>query len=618
MMLSKEAFEKALQEDKAKVNRQIPASNIQFKNKPPTFKPPSNQRLKRDMLWEEKKKKKLLNSNPLAAGPMPAPVIKSNPPPEKKSNNISFPGAAHPPMEQNFPVEENRFSFENNVNSGPVMNTFEPEVVAPMPPPQPNPYSNQYPVNQPQNMNFNNDIPASEPSGYNNNGGFAVDSEDMEAKQKKQALLNDYKREMQEREDRKKREKQEEKRREREEMQKYSNPFGKGGAGAPNRNWDGKIITNRKPVAQMQQQMPQWNPPPQQMPQSFDPPPQPMISNQAPMQPNVQYMPPVQPQQNAMYNQYQPPIQPQPSFQPENPYEFQPPVMPHNMNQNQNQNFPVYNQRGMTPPVINQPQNLGEVNAYGNQFHPPPSYPQMNNNMPSAVNQNNSIDMIQPSIMSNNAKRIMTPNYNQNGFDVGAPDDVIKQRKNQVKNQWQRELLEQMEEKKRAKEEEKRKRDLEEMEEERKIQRERDEIEMRFKQEEEKKKREMADLQRANEDIMMANKRAQEKKANAGRCEMSLICFYIAKEKPPSAKRKFNRENLFGNGPQPPMQFQQPPPVQQQTVQPEVAQPQMGKTRMMNEIQEQIKATFDSELDKLRQEMSSRQKALRNQMEGLK
>ena len=94
--------------------------------------------------------------------------------------------------------------------------------------------------------------------------------------------------------------------------------------------------------------------------------------------------------------------------------------------------------------------------------------------------------------------------------------------------------------------------------------------------------------------------------------------FYIAKEKPPSAKRKFNRENLFGNGPQPPMQFQQPPPVQQQTVQPEVAQPQMGKTRMMNEIQEQIKATFDSELDKLRQEMSSRQKALRNQMEGLK
>ena len=66
------------------------------------------------------------------------------------------------------------------------------------------------------------------------------------------------------------------------------------------------------------------------------------------------------------------------------------------------------------------------------------------------------------------------------------------------------------------------------------------------------------------------------------------------------------------------MQFHQPPPVQQQTVQPETVQPQMGNTRMMNEIQEQIKATFDSELDKLRQEMSSRQKALRNQVEGLK
>lgn len=43
-----------------------------------------------------------------------------------------------------------------------------------------------------------------------------------------------------------------------------------------------------------------------------------------------------------------------------------------------------------------------------------------------------------------------------------------------------------------------------------------------------------------------------------------------------------------------------------------------GKTRILNEIQEQIKRNFDEELTKLRSEMNSRQKELRKQMESLK
>lgn len=82
-----------------------------------------------------------------------------------------------------------------------------------------------------------------------------------------------------------------------------------------------------------------------------------------------------------------------------------------------------------------------------------------------------------------------------------------------------------------------------------------------------------------------------------------------------------NRDDLFGNGPAPqaPSGFSRPPPVRQQNIERAESPPvQMGKTRMMNEIQEQIKVTFDQELDKLRKEMNSRQKALRNQMEELK
>lgn len=78
--------------------------------------------------------------------------------------------------------------------------------------------------------------------------------------------------------------------------------------------------------------------------------------------------------------------------------------------------------------------------------------------------------------------------------------------------------------------------------------------------------------------------------------------------------KKPRREELFGNNNDPPQnKFNSPPPpdAQQQ-------QQSMGKTKMVNEIQQQIKSTFDAELDKLRSEMSSRQRALRDQMESLK
>jgi len=75
----------------------------------------------------------------------------------------------------------------------------------------------------------------------------------------------------------------------------------------------------------------------------------------------------------------------------------------------------------------------------------------------------------------------MSAKNEPSSFDVGATEDVLHARKNQIKNQFQRELLEQMEEKKRQKEEEKRKRDQEELEEERRIQKEREQIENEYK-----------------------------------------------------------------------------------------------------------------------------------------
>lgn len=64
--------------------------------------------------------------------------------------------------------------------------------------------------------------------------------------------------------------------------------------------------------------------------------------------------------------------------------------------------------------------------------------------MPSNHAVNSSVDMVaqpMPSNVGPSKPRLMTPNGGAAALDVGATDDVLKQRKNQVKNQWQRELL---------------------------------------------------------------------------------------------------------------------------------------------------------------------------------
>jgi outer membrane murein-binding lipoprotein Lpp len=119
-------------------------------------------------------------------------------------------------------------------------------------------------------------------------------------------------------------------------------------------------------------------------------------------------------------------------------------------------------------------------------------------------------------------------------------------------------------------------------------------------------------MQKANMQIMEAHKRKMEK--TKGKSD-----YYFLEERD-NQLRKTNRDDFNGNnknskGPVFPnegngQQFEQPPSAPPQQM--------MGKTKMMNEIQEQIKQNFDEELAKLRNEMSSRQKELRNQMENLK
>lgn len=161
------------------------------------------------------------------------------------------------------------------------------------------------------NQNFggpSNDFsPISAPSGYAppakfgrndieafeqpNEGGIQI-GQDNQSKNKNKGYLNDWKKDIEERELRKKREKEEEKRKEREEMEKYSNPFGKGGAGAPIRDYDGRVVTNRKPTQEQVSYQQNQNysnhqyaaqPAPQMQ---YAPKPAPPVQYQAPMQQN--------------------------------------------------------------------------------------------------------------------------------------------------------------------------------------------------------------------------------------------------------------------------------------------------------------------------------------------
>ena len=169
----------------------------------------------------------------------------------------------------------------------------------------------------------------------------------------------------------------------------------------------------------------------------------------------------------------------------------------------------------MTPPVQNRLQNYGEVNTYANQYAP--VYP---NNMPvnnNRVNQSFEYNQAPPVNVGQVRARVMTPSGGD-GFVVGVADDEMKQRKNVVKNQFQRELMEQIEEKKRAKEEEKRRRDAEELEEERRIQKEREQMEGEFKREQDKKKKEIQDLQMANQHIIDKNVKKGPKQETKDEC----------------------------------------------------------------------------------------------------
>ena len=382
-------------------------------------------------------------------------------------------------------------------------------------------------------------------------------------------------------------------------MEKYSNPFGKGGAGAPNRDFNGKVITTRKPGAQPASYQPE--PSYSSQPQSYAPyqPPQNFAQYQPPMKPSVQFQQP--PQIMPIEQPYQPPYQPQyqspyippvdsySSYPAENPYEFQPPVAPHG------QNGPPhpYNPYGRVPTAPSQPQSYIPADYYSNQ--------------PNGHGVNVSMD-VQPRndrFAPSAAKRLMTPNrIAASAIDVGGNEDFAKVRKNQIKNEWQKDLLEQMELKKRAKEEEKRKRDMEEFEEEKRVQREREQMEKEFKMEQNKKKKEFEDMQKANEALLEAHRRKTEGGKKAKRD-------VEVEQKPPSRQRNM-REDLFGR--------EQDIPNTGSNVQIRDGgqQQNLGKTKMIQEIQQQIKVNFDEEISKLRSEIDSRQKQMKNQMESLK
>lgn len=540
-MLDKSAFEKALQQDKAKVSNFAPQAqqnNIQFNNQNRQVgKVPGA--AKREQLWEEKKKQRANKINPTV--PVPGPVVR-NGVFGNNQNSVAFPTAQAP-------VRANRFQNQQNIDFN---QQDEVPEFHPVPQMEETPSSsNEIEMFQRENpspkQNFFNpamdNAPISAPSGYQaqpsyprndsggrqninfeqpqDDGGFAIGAQDQQNKNK--GYLNDWKKEIEERELRKKREKEEEKRKEREEMEKYNNPFGRGGAGAPIRDTEGKIVTQRKPGPQQNmQQVPNtmnqqynYNPPQAQQPRA-----------------SIQYQPPVQqrmPDPNGYNQQFQGPYGAAPmqyagDFQMENPYEFQPPVAPHGQN-GFNHNFPAYNPRGMTPPVQQNPRMYGGAGPYGNQFGMAGggnAYGQMPEPLPQhhAANQSVEVDPRSDRGMQNAGRRLMTPSRGEAAaLQVGANEDMLVGRKKQIKNEWQRELLEQMEEKKRRKEEEKRKRDMEEMEEERRIQREREQMEMEFKKEQDKKKKEVEDMQKANEALMEAHRRKNEPKKAPGKVE---------------------------------------------------------------------------------------------------
>jgi hypothetical protein len=439
MMLDKSAFEKALQEDKSKTSN-VPArqqSNVQFNNFSNKPAMQNSNVSRREQLWEEKKRQRANKINPAIAAP--GPVMKNR---VFGNNNFDGPSpitqSRAPVYQPLAPVNQFQGPPQHDFNRPGEIPEFHPIPQMQETPKQPIYFEEIQREENPQKMYYggqnNDNIPMSVPSGQpaqmsypqqmnrQENSGFEQPSQSVtkpdtqEKKKKNQAFLNDWKKEMEEKEQKKKREREEEKRKEREEMEKYSNPFGRGGAGAPNRDEYGRVITNRKPVPQNdhvpQVQSYQNNQNDYAQQNDFN-----QYNYNQPIQiqqkmPTIQYQPPVQaiPQQ-MNYNQgYQPmyggPSYPQ-SYQmgsglAENPYEFEPPVAPHGQD-GFNHNFP--RPRGMTPPV--QPSS----NFRG-----------------------------QPS--ANLSMEVDAPRLGR-----GATPSGTDERRQAQKNQWQKELLEQMEEK---------------------------------------------------------------------------------------------------------------------------------------------------------------------------
>lgn len=280
----------------------------------------------------------------------------------------------------------------------------------------------------------------------NSIGRGAVDQQQSEDIKKRNYNL-ELKRQIEERESNKRNHRQQEK------AEEYF-PFGKPGAGAPNRDSSGRIIAARPP--KFNENDPNFNKPAYRSPQLPLRPQQDYYEN-APQYP-PQYAPP-QYNNPPQYNppppaQYNPPPQYAPSSQ------FNPPQYPPSSQFN--------------PP----------------QYAPPPQYtPPPGPNQYSPKYANPPVDNYKYSNLS--------PPPDERVYSDPAKD-FAKSIEDSKKLELQRALAMQIEEKQRKKDEEKRRKMLEERYEEEKLMKERQELENEFRREAEKKKKQINDLQSFN------------------------------------------------------------------------------------------------------------------------
>lgn len=121
-------------------------------------------------------------------------------------------------------------------------------------------------------------------------------------------------------------------------------------------------------------------------------------------------------------------------------------------------NMPMYNQGGINPPINNMGGfNMPTENPYGMQQNMPVmgggQMPDPHGILPqpSGINQSMEVEPVQEKIINNIGKRIRTPGLinEGNALAVGGNQDLLQNNKIRMKNEWQQQLLEQMEEKER-------------------------------------------------------------------------------------------------------------------------------------------------------------------------